>query len=283
MVDNERFKQITETVVREPQFIRGITIPVPFLSEELLKLWESLGGRRQYTLPHFRSSETQLFYQAMHDLQNGKTEQLANIAAVLNKRRLKDFEELTSKERWDDSAVQMPGDWGPSYEHRETLSNLVTQKAKGKVLEAMCGFNSYFQDDTAIEEVVALDFSEEALKRYSYPNRTRIAYDLERVVQGESLEFADEEFQTVGIFFGINYLSDPIPVYKELHRVLSPDGNILLVGNPGSGYKDLEASPFEPERVSLQLASVGFEVSVMELGMHRENQLGRYYLVEGVK
>jgi len=283
MGENERFRQITDTVEREPQYVRGITIPVPYISKELLQLWESLGGRRQYTFPNLKSPETQLFYQALQDLQNGKTEHLADIAVVLNQKRLKDFEELTTRERWNDSAIQMPGDWGPLYEKRQELEAILTQKAKGKVLEAMCGFNSYFQDSDDIDEVVALDFSEEALKRYSHPERTRLVFDMERVVQGEPLEFSDDEFQTVGVFFGVNYLSKPLPVYREFHRILSPGGRTLIVGNPYSGYGDLQTEPFDPGKTSLQLAEVGFESEVTELNVHSQGQMGKYYLVEGTK
>ena len=110
------------------------------------------------------------------------------------------------------------------------IKKYITSHAQGKVLETMCGFNSYFGNSKKINEVVVLDYCREMLERYARPERTRILYDLNKVIAGEKLDFFKEgEFQTIGCW-GSNYLTNPVPVFSEFHRILSKTDNLNNLG-----------------------------------------------------
>jgi ubiquinone/menaquinone biosynthesis C-methylase UbiE len=178
----------------------------------------------------------------------------------------------------------MPGDWGPVGANKAKLKEIVTRRASGRVLEAMCGFNSYFGESVGIREVVALDFCREALERYEYPQRVRILYDLERVANGEKLDFfGDSSFQTVGVFFAVGYLTDPVPVHKEFHRLLAEDGRLLVVGGTAQGYTDILKRRFKPKECAKAMHEAGFTTKTKKLPLKTSTELGEYYLVEGTK
>ena len=81
------------------------------------------------------------------------------------------YEDLSPLARWKRTALQLPGDIGGP--RKEDIKKSLTRRAKGKVLEAMCGFNSYFGNSKNTSEVVVLDFCQEMLERYPYPERKR--------------------------------------------------------------------------------------------------------------
>jgi len=201
--------------------------------------------------------------------------------------KLKNSEEITEAEQWGRMAIQMPGDWGPVGDDKKyELKKILTNRAHGKVLEAFCGFNSYIGLSKNITEVIALDFCKEALELYEYPERKRILYDLERVVNGEKMNFfEDGSFQTISITFGVNYLTDPVPVLAEFYRILSSDGQLLIVGGTTQGYADLlKQGFFKPDVCKEKMKAAGFSVRVKHLkSLKRETELGKYYLVTGKK
>ncbi len=193
------------------------------------------------------------------------------------------LDKMSSLQRWESCALQLPGDiGGPS---KSEIKKILTDKAKGKVLEVMCGFNSYFGESPNVNEVIALDFSRAMLERYPYPERKRILYDLERVVNGEKLGFfSEKEFQTIGCCFGFNYLSNPIPVFSEFHRILSNNGKFLILENTDAGYEHLVKRYFKPEECTQVLEEAGFSIEVEHLKwLKTDYEWGEYYLIEGTK
>ncbi|MEK6964509.1 MAG: methyltransferase domain-containing protein [Nanoarchaeota archaeon] len=193
------------------------------------------------------------------------------------------YDEKSPVERWAHMGVQCPS-FGPSEVHRNRLQNLLTAKVKGRVLEAMCGFRSYIKDSPYITEVVAMDFCEPLLERYDPPDRPRILYDLERVVAGERMDFfEDASFEAVSICFGVNYLSNPVPVFHELNRILSSPGVLLVVGGIAKGYEDLKKNEFDLVSCIEQMNEAGFSTQISSLDLTTIGEYGEYYLVRGDK
>lgn len=192
--------------------------------------------------------------------------------------------DMSPIQRWDRCAYHLPGDIGG--ENKRKAVDFVTSIAEGRVLEVMCGFNSYFLDSPQINEVVALDFSREMLKRYPFPGRKRILYDLERVVAGEKMDFFKEgSFQTIGCCYGINYLTDPVSVFREFRRILSLGGKLLILGNETAGYGDLIERCFNPVTCTAYMQEAGFlTLTIQKLDwLKTAGEFGDYYLVSGVK
>ncbi len=275
---------VTKIAERTPQYRGGITYsldPFDTASEEWLK---AITERKSFTFPGGRSKGEQLYFSLREATRQRDKPSAVGILAEMEKYLIKSHDEKTEVEKWGDMAVQLPGDWGPVGENKGKLKRTVTRRAHGRVLEAMCGFKSYLGDSPKITEVVALDFCEECLERYDYPQRVRILYDLERVVKGEKMDFfEDSSFQTVGVFFGVGYLTDPVPVHKEFNRILSSDGKLLIVGGTTQGYDDLLKRYFKPDVCSNAMKAAGFSTSVRRLPLKTDSEFGEYYLVEGRK
>ncbi len=224
--------------------------------------------------------------------ENPDPQEEAGIIERLRQIESPQYEDKTHVQRWGFSAVQMPTDWGPvGPKNKNKLKQLMTNLAHGTVLEAMCGFTSYFDNSPKISEVVALDFCREGLERYDYPERKRILFDLERICRGEKMDFfEDNSFETIGVFFGMRYLLEMFPVFQEFQRVLSPGGKLLVVENPHQGYPDLLKHGFNPEQFASEVEDAGFRVRLKELksitlkkGEVGFTELGDYWLVEGTK
>ncbi len=206
------------------------------------------------------------------------------IIEELKRVEVKKYENMSDVERWEHMAIQMPGDWGPIGEKKKELKEIITEKAHGRVLEAMCGFNSYFGESKKITEIIALDFCRKALERYQYPERTRILYNLENVAKGEKMDFfEDSSFETIGVFFGINYLTNPLSVCREFYRILSNKGGLLIVGGTTQGYRDILKRMFKPKECSNVVKSAGFSTEIVHLPLKTDREFGEYYLVGGMK
>lgn len=214
------------------------------------------------------------------------TKDKERVDAVLERLKgyvIQSYDEKSPVDRWAHMGVQLPS-FGPNEFHQGRLRNLLTQKVRGRVLEAMCGFRSYINDASHITEVVAMDFCEPLLERHDHPNRTRILYDLERVVAGEQMDFFEKgSFQAVTVCFGVNYLSDPVPVLREFVRILSSPGTLLVVGGMDKGYEDLKRHDFDPVMCMEQMGEVGFSTRLSSLDLDQVGAYGTYYLMKGDK
>jgi hypothetical protein len=200
--------------------------------------------------------------------------------------RAKDWNEMTAQEKWNFQAILKPADWGPaSWEKKDELKELITQRCRGRVLEPMCGFRSYVINSPDISEVVALDFSRKALERYDHPERKRILYNLEDVVNGDRMEFfEDRTFNTISANFAIDYLTNPVPVHEEFHRMLANDGQVLVVDGPGQGYVDIKKRTFDPKVCAKHMQEAGFATVIEPLpAIKLPHECEGYFLVQGKK
>lgn len=188
-------------------------------------------------------------------------------------------------ESWDHFMSAQPA-MGPEGNDRIMLAKLLTEKAKpGYALEAMCGYQTYINNDPKFNNITALDFSPAALERYGYPDREKVVFDLNNITneQGQ-LPFEDSRFKTVCITLGVNYLINPRAVYREFSRVITPDGNLLVAGDSSCiGYRQFEVDRFNPGKVLSDMESVGFRTQQTYLPYVVAGELHNFYLLDGQK
>lgn len=211
-----------------------------------------------------------------------KQEEIRVLLEKLRPLRVIPFEKRTPQEKWAHMMVQLPGDIGGP--NKKKIREFLSAKCQGHVLEAMCGFNSYLESSPN-REVIALDYCREAIERYPYPERTRILFDLNAIQRGQRIEFFGEgEFDAITICFGFHYLHHPVYLFREFHRLLSPDGQLILVENPHQCYRDIACSSFSPGRCVNFLQRAFFKnVQVEELPIAEDWELkagGHYFLIE---
>lgn len=281
---------VTEIKERKWEWLRrDVRLPIfeqkPENFDEQLKWSKKYEWRFNYKVHKDNLEKAKILAKQLWDLGPNPDPKIERgIIEELKKIEAKKYEDMSDVERWGDMAIQMPGDWGPIGEKKKELREIITEKAHGRVLEAMCGFNSYFGESERITEVIALDFCRETLERYQYPERTRILYNLENVVKGEKIDFfEDSSFETIGVFFGIEYLTNPLQVCREFYRILANNGELLIVGGTTQGYKDILKRMFKPEECSNTMKSAGFSTEILHLPLKTDGEFGEYYLVKGKK
>ena len=191
------------------------------------------------------------------------------------------YEKRTAQEKWAHMMVQLPGDIGGP--NKKAIREILSEKCKGNILEAMCGFNSYLAPSPD-RNVVAMDYCREALERYAYPERPRILFDLNSI-NGRGIKFFQKgKFNYITICFGFQYLYRPDAVFREFNRILSKKGRLYLVENPVQHYEDMSCRYFSPESCSYYLKQAAFKtVNVEELPIAEKWERGRYYLIEAIK
>ncbi|MBN2102228.1 MAG: class I SAM-dependent methyltransferase [Candidatus Aenigmarchaeota archaeon] len=279
---------VRRTVERKRVYNGGISIGSPFLLEEDTDpkkiLWKEITkGKSEFTFPSMRSEGYRLFFELGQAIQNGDAKLSRRIYQRMQQFMIKNYNEKTDREKWKSTAEQLPTDIG-GYNKREK-TKLITSHARGRVLEAMCGFNTYFNDSPEIEEVVAFDYSRAMLERYPRPERTRILFDVNKIPKGKRMDFfEDGHFNTIGCFWGTNYMDEMVPVFKEFWRLLSKGGNFIVFENTYSGYGDLVRRYFNPDEVAAIMTVAGFRPEVERVDSVKEEvEMGDYYLVEGKK
>lgn len=109
--------------------------------------------------------------------------------------------------------------------------------ASGRVLDVACGTGPNFRYLPDSVELVGIDVSQEMLDR-ARTELDRLDRDgtLARM-DAQSLEFADDSFDTVVSSFSTCTFPDPVAALQEMQRVCAPDGRILLVEH---GRSDVE-------------------------------------------
>jgi ubiquinone/menaquinone biosynthesis C-methylase UbiE len=92
------------------------------------------------------------------------------------------------------------------------------------VLDLMSSWRSHLPEDLRLREVVGLGMNAEEMAEN--PQLTRsIIHDVNRDAR---LPFADEEFDGAVCAVSIQYLTDPLSVFREVRRVLRPDAPFVV-------------------------------------------------------
>lgn len=191
----------------------------------------------------------------LHD--SGSREVLV-IIEKLKSMRAKECWEMTDLEKWQRTAFSLPDDIGGGYAVRGVVTRFLSERYTGKVLEAMCGFNSYFLPSLK-RTVVALDYCREMLERYPFPERLRICCDLNQLSPTTGIPcFRRGEFDAIVICFGFKYTRHPKANLREFGRILKPTGVLAFVENPMDGYGDRCKRKFEVKSLIRLLRVEGF-------------------------
>lgn len=98
-----------------------------------------------------------------------------------------------------------------------------TLKAGSRVLDLMSSWISHLPDK-AFSLVTGLGMNEEELAANKRLDR-RVVHDLNR---DPSLPFESARFDAVLIAVSVQYLTQPVPVFREIARVLAPSGRVIV-------------------------------------------------------
>jgi ubiquinone/menaquinone biosynthesis C-methylase UbiE len=146
-------------------------------------------------------------------------------------------------------------------------------EARGRVLEVAAGTGLTFPFYTRAQEVIAIDPDPAMLKRAR--RRAANASCPVRLLQAdaESLPFADAQFDTIVIAFGLCTIPHPETALREARRVLKPDGHLLFLehvrstGRRHARLQDLAAPAWRrltggcnPNRSSVETIEREFEI-----------------------
>ena len=149
----------------------------------------------------------------------------------------------------------------------------MADEATGRVLELAAGTGLGFPFYTRAQEVVAIDPDPAMLKRAR--RRVVNAPCPVRLLQAdaESLPFADAEFDTILIAFGLCTIPHPEDALREARQVLKPDNHLLFLehvrstGRRHARLQDLAAPAWRrltggcnPNRPSLETIEREFEI-----------------------
>lgn len=110
-----------------------------------------------------------------------------------------------------------------------SLRRWAMTRATGRVLDVACGTGENFPHLRAADSVTAVDLTPAMLEQArARAGRLGIAVDL-RQMSAQSLDFADDTFDTVTTAMSTCTFPDPIGALREMVRVTRPGGRILLV------------------------------------------------------
>lgn len=94
----------------------------------------------------------------------------------------------------------------------------------GAVLDLMSSWVSHLPPEVEYGRVVGLGMNEEELRR----NPRLDGYVVQNLNRNPVLPFGDGEFDGAGICVSIDYLTDPIPVLREVGRVLKAEAPLVV-------------------------------------------------------
>lgn len=233
------------------------------LATEILHELESLS--REY-----ESERIDIFFPGKEEKQKKRLEEIAGLISRLIALQAECADFISHKKHyWDRIAFNNCKTVGGLPAERSMIARMCSERYRGRVLEAMCGFNSSFFPSNS-REVIAIDGSREMLYRYPFQRRERICADLSKLqASGECIPcFGASSFSAVVTSCGYKYLSKPElgGVLREYRRILKRGGKVVFIENPQRHYASSIKRPFEPDTCAADLRSAGFcQVSVSDI------------------
>jgi SAM-dependent methyltransferase len=160
------------------------------------------------------------------------------------------YEQLSPRQKWDTiHQVNVPQFFSPALN-----KDLIFGGLSGRVLELLCGNESLLYKRPNVH-AVGVDWSAAAISIYSFTG-TGVVADV-----NTSLPFADHSFDGATIIFGLNYVRDQQTFFRDVARVLKPEGTLVLFHGYDSGWSDLETQPYNDSVLYAQLCAAGFQYS----------------------
>jgi ubiquinone/menaquinone biosynthesis C-methylase UbiE len=164
------------------------------------------------------------------------------------------------------------------------LLDLVRTAKVRRVLEVGCGTGHWLSVLRGYALAVGMDLSYGMLQKAANANRESL------LVQGEAnrLSFADQTFNMVFCVNAVHHFGNPSAFVAEAHRVLMPDGVLVVIGMnpharkdrwfiynyfPGTREADLKRYP-SPETIADWMISAGLEEVTHQVGERIQDERG---------
>jgi 2-polyprenyl-3-methyl-5-hydroxy-6-metoxy-1,4-benzoquinol methylase len=100
---------------------------------------------------------------------------------------------------------------------------------QGKILDAGCSVGNFLS--LAPRRITGIDFSEESINICKKRGLNAQKMDLTK-----KLKFKDEEFDGVFSSYVIEHIEKPLPMVKELRRILKTNGKLVIITTTGSEH-----------------------------------------------
>ncbi len=128
----------------------------------------------------------------------------------------------------------------------KVISSLLELTASDYLLDVCCGGGAFLKDALKSGcKAAGIDHSIEMVETTEFENRKSIHEGrLEvREAGADHIPFHDETFSCITLMGALGFLSDPVAVFKEFHRLLVKGGRIVIQGSD-PGLKGSPAAPY---------------------------------------
>ena len=130
----------------------------------------------------------------------------------------------------------------------------VCSQASGQVLEVAIGTGRNLPFYPRGIQLTGIDFSPSKLD-IAHGRAAEVGVDITLIeADAQHLPFADHQFDTVVCTLALSSIPDPAAAINEMHRVLRPGGQLLVVGHVASPHRVVRADQRRLERLSIRLA-----------------------------
>jgi ubiquinone/menaquinone biosynthesis C-methylase UbiE len=127
-------------------------------------------------------------------------------------------------------------------------------QASGQVLEVAVGTGRNLPFYPRGIQLTGIDFSP-AMLDIARGRAAELGIDVTLIeADAQQLPFADDRLDTVVCTLALSSIPDPAAAINEMHRVLHPGGQLLVVGHVASPYRVVRAGQRRLERLSIRLA-----------------------------
>jgi ubiquinone/menaquinone biosynthesis C-methylase UbiE len=128
-------------------------------------------------------------------------------------------------------------------------------QASGQVLEVAIGTGRNLPFYPRGIQLTGVDFSPAMLK-IARGRAAELGVDVTTLIEADAqhLPFADHRFDTVVCTLALSSIPEPAAAINEMHRVLRPGGQLLVVGHVASPHRVVRAGQRTLERLSIRLA-----------------------------
>jgi ubiquinone/menaquinone biosynthesis C-methylase UbiE len=127
-------------------------------------------------------------------------------------------------------------------------------QASGQALEVAIGTGRNLPFYPRGIQLTGIDFSP-AMLEIARDRAAELGVNV-ALIEGDAqhLPFADRRFDTLVCTLALSSIPDPAAAINEMHRVLRPGGQLLVVGHVASPHRVVRASQQTLERLSIRLA-----------------------------